>query len=129
MLRAKIMNALHFPVVSSLLLAAGFRAAAAPGDVEAGFNPNPNATVFSTAVQADGKIVIAGSFTTVGGVARNRIARLNADGTLDPTFNPNAGHNVFSTAVQADGKIVIGGLFTTVGGVQRNYIARLNADV
>ena len=79
-------------------------------------------------MQADGKILIGGGFTTIGGVTRNRIARLNADGTLDTGFNPNAERGVYSIAVQADGKILIGGFFTTVGGVTRNRIARLNAD-
>ena len=102
--------------------------AAAPGDVETGFNANVSFIVYSTAVQADGKILIGGNFTTVGGAPRNRIARLNADGTLDSVFNPNANNTVWSTVVQADGKILIGGDFTTVGGVTRNRIARLNAD-
>jgi hypothetical protein len=31
-------------------------------------------------LQADGKIVIGGNFTSVNGTARNRIARLNSDG-------------------------------------------------
>src|SRR5207253_3930527 len=46
--------------------------------------------VTATAVQADGKILIGGSFSTVLGVTRNNIARLNTDGTLDAAFNPNA---------------------------------------
>ena len=79
-------------------------------------------------MQADGKIVIVGGFFTVGGTARNKIARLNADGTLDPGFNPDVNSTVWSTAVQADGKIVIGGDFFTVDGMTRNKIARLNAD-
>ncbi|MCX6878653.1 MAG: choice-of-anchor D domain-containing protein [Verrucomicrobia bacterium] len=93
------------------------------------FNPNVNyGGVSSFAVQADGKILMGGLFSTVGGVARNNIARLNADGSLDPGFNPNANDSVGSLAVQADGKILMGGMFTTVGGVARNHIARLNAD-
>ena len=79
-------------------------------------------------LQADGKILIGGDFTTIGGVTRNRIARLNADGTLDTGFNPNANNNVVSLALQADGKILIGGGFTTINGTTRNYIARLNSD-
>jgi Domain of unknown function (DUF5122) beta-propeller len=51
------------------------------------FNPNANAPVYSTAVQADGKALVAGQFTTIGGVTRNHIARLNVDGTLDPAFD------------------------------------------
>src|SRR5438105_4383909 len=80
-----------------------------------GFDPNANGNVSSIAVQADGKILIGGDFTTVLGVARNRIARLNPDGTLD-AFNPNANGGVNAIAVQADGKILAGGNFTTIGG-------------
>ncbi|MCX6878652.1 MAG: choice-of-anchor D domain-containing protein [Verrucomicrobia bacterium] len=64
----------------------------------------------------------------MGGLTRNRIARLNADGSLDAGFNPGASDWVDSLAVQADGKILVGGFFTTLGGLARNHIARLNAD-
>ena len=103
-----------------------------------GFDPNANGTVRAVVVQPDGKILLGGSFTTLspnGGAAvtRNRIARVNADGTLDTTFNPNASNTVLSIAVQSDGKILLGGGFTTLspnGGaaVTRNRIARVNAD-
>jgi uncharacterized delta-60 repeat protein len=83
--------------------------------------------VYATAVQPDGKIVIGGFFTTVLGVTRNRIARLNTDGTLDTAFNPNASGGVYSIAVQADGKILAGGGFQAIGGQLRNNIARLDA--
>ncbi len=99
-----------------------------PGAVHAqsaddGFNPDANSTVYALAQQADGKIVVGGQFTTMGGVTRNRIARLNPDGSLDTTFNPDANNPVFTLALQADGKIVVGGFFTTMGGVGRNCIA------
>jgi hypothetical protein len=64
-----------------------------------GFDPNRNGTV-NVVVQPDGKILIGGTFNTVLGVARNRIARLNPDGTLDTAFNPNANDSVVSIAVQ-----------------------------
>ena len=79
-------------------------------------------------VQSDGKILVGGYFTTIGGVARNYIARLNPDGSIDTAFNPNANNILSSIAVQADGKILIGGRFTTIGGVARSYIARLNPN-
>ncbi len=41
----------------------------------------------------DGKIIITGTFSEVNGVARNRIARLNPDGSLDETFQPGIGAN------------------------------------
>ena len=93
-----------------------------------GFNPGANDLVWALAVQSDGKIVVGGDFTTLGGQTRNRIGRLNADGTLDTTFNPGANNAVYALAVQSDGKIVVGGNFTTLGGQTRNYIGRLKAD-
>ncbi len=41
------------------------------------FDPNANGDVCSIAVQADGKILAGGDFTTIGGQTRNRIARLD----------------------------------------------------
>ena len=94
------------------------------------FNPHANGQVDVIVVQPDGKLLIGGQFTTLspnGGAAvtRNRIARLNADGTLDTAFNPNANSYVYSIAVQADGKILAGGYFTSIGGATRKRIARL----
>ena len=83
-------------------------------------------------VQPDGRIVLAGSFTTFNRVTRNRIARLHADGSLESTatFNPGTGANdtILGVASQPDGKIVLGGLFNTVNGFTRTRIARLHAD-
>jgi uncharacterized delta-60 repeat protein len=92
------------------------------------FNPGPNSSPQSIALQADGKVLVGGGFTSIGGQTRRRIARLHANGTLDAYFNPDVNNVVFSIAVQADGKILIGGDFTTVGGQTRNRIARLHAD-
>jgi hypothetical protein len=89
--------------------------------------------VYSLAVQADGKILVGGWFTTLGGQPRNYLGRLNADGTVDSGFNPGAiggpypaMPGVNSLVVQADGKILVGGSFTTLGGQPRNSIGRLN---
>ena len=93
-----------------------------------GFNPDADGAIFSIAVQADGKILVGGEFTTIGGVTRNYIARLNPDGSLNTAFNPNANNWVYSIVAQADGKVLIGGGFYTISGVTRNCIARLNPD-
>jgi hypothetical protein len=80
-------------------------------------------------LQADGRILVGGQFTTLAGQSRTNIARLNADGTLDTSFNPGAGGfypHVNSLAVQADGKILVGGSFTTLGGQSRTNIGRLD---
>jgi uncharacterized delta-60 repeat protein len=98
------------------------------GSLDSGFNPNADSSVYTIAVQADGKILVGGLFTSMGGQTRDRIARLNLDGSLDSGFNPNANSIVNSIAVQADGKILVGGSFTTMGGQTRNRIARINPD-
>lgn len=80
--------------------------------------------------QPDGRILIAGQFTRVNGISRNRIARLNADGSLDPTFHPGLGPNnaINALALATDGQILIAGEFTAVSGISRGHVARLNAD-
>ena len=92
------------------------------------FNPGVDGYVNSWALQADGKILVGGSFSTLGGQSRTNIGRLNADGTLDTNFNPGADGGVFSLGLQADGKILVGGNFLTLGGQSRTSIGRLNAD-
>ena len=97
------------------------------GTLDPVFDPNANAEVFSIAVQADGKILASGNFTSIGGRTRNGIARLDATTGLADSFDPNANNFVLSIAVQADGKILAAGAFTFIGGQTRNYIARLDA--
>lgn len=91
---------------------------------------NVNGIVRAIAIQANGKIVIGGSFTEVDGIPRNHIARLNADGSLDSEFNPGTGANnqVRALALQDDGKVIIVGYFLKVNDIQRIRIARLNID-
>jgi uncharacterized delta-60 repeat protein len=96
-------------------------------------NVSKNPRVHSIAVQADGKILVGGDFTTLapnGGpaVTRNYIARLEAEVRLDALNLGIVGSSVLATAVQPDGKILIGGVFSKVLGVTRNNIARLNGD-
>jgi uncharacterized delta-60 repeat protein len=104
----------------------------ADGTTDTGFNAGTAANeVISTAIlQPDGKIIIGGLFTNFAGTARNRIARLQVNGSLDTSFNPGAGFNgaVIALALQPDGKIIAGGNYTTINGVSRNRIARLHSD-
>jgi uncharacterized delta-60 repeat protein len=96
--------------------------------VDTAFDPGAGAPVRALALQADGRILVGGWFTTFANQERNHIARLNADGTLDSGFNPNANGEVCTLAVQPDGKILVGGGFTSMAGQSCERIARLNAD-
>ena len=103
-----------------------------PGTLDLTFNQGegPNNDVLPIAIQPDGKILIGGYFTSYDGTSRNRIARLNPDGSLDLTFNPGTGADdgVEVITLQSDGRILIGGSFTEYNGVNRNKIARINSN-
>lgn len=94
--------------------------------------------VLALAVQSDGRILVGGTFTQVGGKAQNYLARLNPDGSTDTSFAPvfalqngvtranTAG--VYAVAVQPDGRIVAVGSFDLVDGQPHRGVVRLNAD-
>lgn len=90
----------------------------------------PNSNILSMAYQPDGKILIAGTFTSINGISRNRIARLMHDGSLDTSFHVGSGANqsLWTVVLQPNGKILIGGGMSSYNGVSRNRIARLNTD-
>ncbi len=94
----------------------------------ASFAPSSNSNIDAIAVQSDGRIVIGGAFSNVGGVTRSRIARLHQNGVVDDTFNPSASNRVRALAIQSDGRIVLGGDFTLIGGVERRYLARVDVS-
>jgi uncharacterized delta-60 repeat protein len=102
------------------------------GSIDATFSvgSGANGRVQSIGLQPDGKIIIAGGFTSYSGIAINYIARLNVDGTIDEDFAIGTGPNswVQATVIQPDGKVVIGGQFTSFNGVGRNRFTRLNTD-
>src|SRR5690349_5465637 len=88
----------------------------AAGDVDLSFDPGSglgiDGLVVAVAVQPDGKVIIVGGFSAVKGLARSRIARLNADGSGDATFD--AGPQIYdsssaprSVTVQPDGKVLV----------------------
>ena len=101
----------------------------ADGGLDSGFNVGTtiNSDVAVALGQADGKVLIGGYFTTIGGVSRNNVARLNDNGTLDAAFTPGVGANgaVLAMVLQPDGMLVAGGSFTTYQGVSRNFLTRI----
>jgi uncharacterized delta-60 repeat protein len=127
-----------FLVSGNLIERRGVGRLNADGSLDYGFNAGADGVVRTMALQPDGKIIVAGDFTMLGGggtgtTARNRIGRFNANGTLDNAFDPGADQNVNSLALQPDGKIVAGGNFSWIGGggtgtAYRRKIGRLNGD-
>lgn len=93
------------------------------------FKNEINDAVLCIEHQSDGKVLIGGAFSTINGVTRNKIARLNADGTVDTSFTANINNIVNSIKQLPDGKILVGGVFGTVNGSSaRPRLVKLNAD-
>lgn len=99
------------------------------GTADPTWTPSFGNDVGAVAVQADGKVVIAGAIYDNNGILQQRrLTRLHADGTVDGDFNPDIDEVIHSIAVQNDGKILICGAFITVNGMPRRSLARLNSD-
>jgi uncharacterized delta-60 repeat protein len=101
------------------------------GGLDTAFNPTggANGEVYASVVQSDGKLIIGGQFTTVGGITKNYLARINADGSLDTSFTTPfsvGGGIVRSIALDATGNIYIAGSFRAgTTPTIRDNIARL----
>ena len=89
-----------------------------------------NGVIEEVQLQADGKVILAGSFDSFNAISNSKIIRLNADGSFDNSFVIGSGFNasVSALAIQSDGKIIAGGDFITYNGISANKILRLNID-
>ena len=98
------------------------------------FNPGvsvSSGTIKAFALQPDGKIVIAGDFSTNNPVSRKYVARVTASGALDSTFDAGPyidGSGINAVALQGDGKVIVAGPFSSINGYSRLGIARLNTN-
>jgi uncharacterized delta-60 repeat protein len=117
-------------------------ARAAPGDLDASFGQGGLVGIVSggaeyalaLAVQADGRIVVAGH-SAVNAVGAAVVYRLKPDGSLDGSFNGNGrlgiagggGDSATAIALQRDGKILVAGN-TAVDNTVNAIVYRLNPD-
>lgn len=90
--------------------------------------------VLALAADTQGRVVVGGTFGTVGGQVQPAVARLLSDGTLDPTFRldmrsafSGGSPTVRAMVAQPDGKVVLGGSFVAMGagGLPMSHIVRL----
>ena len=93
------------------------------------WDPDPNQAVRALAVSPDGSTIYAGgSFTSIGGQSRNRLAAINAATGKIRDWDPGADSYVWALALSPDGNTVyVGGHFTVVGGEERIGLAAVNA--
>jgi len=86
------------------------------GAADEAWNPAPNLGLQALApVPGGGSIYVGGGFSTIGGQARNALARLSTTGSgeADPAWNPGLvfGTSINALAVDAAGNVVAGGFF------------------
>lgn len=123
-----------------LLGAPQIASAATDGGVDTTFNSGgagANKPIRDIAFTGDGKIYIAGDFTSYNGTAVGAIARLNADGTLDTSFNAGGAGFAHTTSsslrinsidVDVNGDVYAAGTFTSYNGTSVASVARIKND-
>ncbi|TPG36267.1 calcium-binding protein [Flavobacterium pectinovorum] len=90
-----------------------------------------NSQIYAMAIQLDGKVIVAGNFTTYNGsTGAGRIVRLLSDGSRDNSFNAGLGADAIIEAVliQPDGKILAAGRFNSFNGNTFGRLVRLNSN-
>ena len=104
------------------------------GKLDSSFNINNaglNGLINDAVILKDGRVVIAGAFTTYNGSPARNIVCIKPDGEIDQSFSSNAGTNfpVLSLTYNANlNKLAIAGSFTNYGGVSNNGVVVLNTD-
>lgn len=90
-----------------------------------------NGGISDAIMQTDGKLILAGNFTTFNGVTANRIVRLNLDGSVDDSFLAGTGANGDISSIRYNAttnKITLSGVFTSFNDKALSGVAVLNAD-
>ena len=100
------------------------------GTPDSSYQPTATAPIQSVFLQGDGKSVWGGSFTGLDSNTRERVGRLNADGTLDGGFTAPTGANntVYAVTEDTNGNIYLGGIMSTYNGSIREGVARVFSD-
>lgn len=91
------------------------------------WNPSPNAVVRRIVLDGNAAF-IGGDFTSVGGVARQRLAKVFRAGTgaVDATFQADANSTVRALLPGPSNTLYVGGSFTSISGLGRPGFARLD---
>lgn len=97
------------------------------GQLIGSFDVALNGEIRALALSADGsRLFLGGTFTTVNGVARNRLASVRtSDGSLDTAFVANANAYVIALAATSDA-LYVGGDFTTLKNTTQTRMAKVD---
>lgn len=81
--------------------------------------------------QSTNSVFIRGYFSVVGGFSRNRIAKINSDGSLDLTFTPGTSFNSSTTSMAfmpATNQLVITGYFNNYNGNAAQFATIIDSN-
>lgn len=88
-----------------------------------------NVLIFTLFAQPDGKVLVGGTFDSVGGVPHRNLVRLTATGAIDPTWDNGTGINNGSAGAvsmmlpKPDGRVLVSPLIgTTIRGVYTSCV-------
>lgn len=95
--------------------------------------------IFAMALQVDGRLLLAGKFDKVNGVARRNVARLEPDGAVDTSFDPGSGPALSSDGsgfgyplkgmvLAPEGRVYLMGRFDRYAGEPYKVAVRLWGD-
>jgi len=93
------------------------------------WNPNvsdPVEAIVQALAVSGGTVYVGGSFTNIGGQARNNLAALDATTGAATAWDPNANDQVDALAISG-GVVYAGGYFTSIGGKVRHNLAAFDA--
>jgi hypothetical protein len=106
--------------------AIGGLGAAAPGRAAAVWPAVEGGQVTALIDDGAGGVYVGGAFTTVGGVTRNGIAHILANGSLDTAFTASVTGSVTALA-RVGSRLILGGTFTQVNATARTNLAAVDA--
>jgi hypothetical protein len=101
-------------------------------NISSGFsNLEADGSVNGISQQADGKLLVAGGFSTIGTDSTGAhpfLGRFNSNGTVDETFNPSLYDIPNCVLAESVGEILAGGNPDLSGEDSDNGLARFNPD-
>jgi uncharacterized repeat protein (TIGR01451 family) len=95
------------------------KVATATGVADADWTPGQGTTsVRALLLDGSGALFVGGSFSAIGGAARNNLAKLEAGGfgAADPSWNPGPNGLIRALARDGGGSLFVGGDFGTIAG-------------
>ena len=97
------------------------------GSADATWDPSPDSSVDTLAVDSGGNVYAGGHFTFIGGQNRSSLAKLSGSGagSADAAWDPSPDGIVVALAFDGD-NVYVSGYFTFLGGQNRNYLAKLS---